>query len=369
MKIAIITFHCSYNYGSALQAYALQTFLKRKGYCVKIIDYVLSSDFKQYKLLRFDRYVKKPKYLLSDIYFLNKTIRRKKNFVGFKEKYLDCTEKKYFDNDDMSELNDMFDVFICGSDQIWNTACTRRVIPPYFLSFVSDDKLKIAYAPSVAQIHDEVSDEEKKQLKKLVDRIDYISVREESTVPYIKQFTDKQVETVLDPTLLLDKEDYCDLISDELNSKNKKYIFYYTLQKNVEMEDYCSRLSEKKGLKILYISKADIRKFKNSENIYGISPNDFIYYIKNAEYIVTNSFHATVFSIIFEKQFCTFGTKKSFVRMQDFLRELGIEKRLYKNSSFNIDEKIDYSDVNIRKNNLSVHSKEYIENSLKRDNK
>ncbi|MDD6082296.1 MAG: polysaccharide pyruvyl transferase family protein [Oscillospiraceae bacterium] len=369
MKIAILTFHCSYNYGSALQAYALQTFLERKGHSVKIVDYVLSSDFKQYKLLRFDRYIKNPKYLLSDIFFLNKTIRRKRNFVSFKENFLNCTEKKYFDDDDMSELNAMFDAFICGSDQIWNTACTCRVIPAYFLSFVSDDKLKIAYAPSVAQIHDEISDEEKKQLKKLVNRIDYISVREESTAPYIKQFTDKQVDIVLDPTLLLDKKDYCDLISDELNFENRKYIFYYTLQKNVEMEDYCYRLSEEKKLKILYISKVDIKRFKNSENIYGISPNDFIGYIRNAEYIVTNSFHATVFSIIFEKQLCTFGTKKSFVRMQDFLRELGIEQRIYKDSSFNIDEKIDYSDVKIRKRELTNHSKEYIENALKRDNK
>jgi len=364
MNIAIITFHCSYNYGSVLQAYALQTYLESQGHNVKIIDYVLSSDFKQYKLLRFDRYLKKPQYLISDIVFLPKTMKRKKNFNEFKKSYFHLTDKTYYDNEPMEELNSDFDAFICGSDQIWNTACTKRVIPPYFLSFVHKNKLKIAYAPSVAQIHDTISDKENIQMKKYISRLDYISVREKSTIPYISQFTDKKVIDVLDPTLLLQKEDYKRLSSQVNPDIRFKYIFLYTLQKNSEMIDYCQKLSEKKNLKVLYISKNNIGKFRNSKNIYGCSPLEFLNYIQNAEYIITNSFHATVFSIIFEKKFCTFGTKKSYVRMSDLLREINLEQRLYQNGNCYIENDIDYSIVKKKILELSKASKNFISYSL-----
>lgn len=364
MNIAVITFHCSYNYGSVLQAYALQTYLEKQGHRVQIIDYILSSDFKQYKLLRFDRYLRKPQYLISDIYFLPRTIKRKQNFNAFKTLNLHLTDKKYYDDDNMAELNQKFDAFICGSDQIWNTACTKQVVPPYFLSFADDDKLKIAYAPSVAQIHDTTSNVEMIQMKQYIGRLDHISVREKSTVSYIAQFTDRDVIDVLDPTLLLERADYDTLISQENFDTKFQYIFFYTLQKNNEMIDYCQKLSEKKNLKVLYISKNNIGKFHSAKNIYGCSPQAFLNYIKNAEYIVTNSFHATVFSVIFEKKFCTFGTKKSYVRMSDLLKEIGLEKRMYKNNSFNIDDEIDYSNVQEKKSALAKSSKDFLNDSL-----
>ncbi len=365
MNIAIITFHCSYNYGSALQAYALQTYLEKQGHKVQIIDYILSDDFKQYKLIRPDRYLKKPKFLFADIYFLPKTLKRKRNFEEFQKSYLKLTDKKYYDNDDMSELNSRFDAFICGSDQIWNTGCTKYIIEPYFLSFVSDERLKISYAPSIAQIHDDVSEQEKNKLRELVNRLDYISVREKSTIPYISQITDKPVTDVLDPTLLLEQSDYNKILPDSSKAVKEKYIFFYTLQKNPEMTDYCRKLSEEKNLKVLYISKVNIKSFGNSENIYGCSPQEFLYYIKNAEYIVTNSFHATVFSVVFEKKFMSFGTKKSFVRMLDLLNGLGLEKRLYsEKKAEDIDEEIDYKQVKKNKCRLTEHSEEFLNNSL-----
>lgn len=362
MNIAVITFHCSYNYGSMLQAYAMQTYLEKLGHNVRIIDYVLSYDFRQYKLLRADRYLKKPAYLLSDLFFLPKTMRRKKRFTEFKDRFLKLTDKTYYDNDDMSELNDEFDAFICGSDQIWNIRCTNGVVKPYFLSFAADDKLKVSYAPSVAHSGIETTPEEDGLLRQYIERLDWVSVREESTVPFIRQYTERKVANVLDPTLLLEKADYL-RIMDTAAKTDEKYIFFYTLQKNSEMIKYCSELSERTGFRVLYISKVNIKEFGKAKNIYGCSPLEFLEYIYHAEYIVTNSFHATVFSVNFEKKFCTFTTKGSGSRMKDLLKKLGLSDRIH-SEGFDIDKETDYSAVDEKRSELLLESKEYLKNSL-----
>ena len=135
-NIGIITFHCSYNYGSVLQAYALQKYLIKQGYNVKIIDY-RSKNYNMYHLLKLWM-LKYPVKLLSENRHLNRLIKRKYNFLHFISEHMRLTEKKYLYSDDLTELNDEFNVFIAGSDQIWNPICTGGIDPNFFLSFVND---------------------------------------------------------------------------------------------------------------------------------------------------------------------------------------------------------------------------------------
>ena len=189
-KIATITFHNSYNYGSVLQAFALQTYLKKIGYETKIIDFEYGDDYKQYKLFRTYLYLHQPKSFLADLYRLKKNIKRKKSFDEFTKKHLLLTSHHYVNEDDMSELNTQFDAFICGSDQIWNLECTKEIVPAYFLNFVANNKLKIAYAPSIASA---TFDGNKEELTNLIGRLDSVSVREKSTIDSVKEYTDKEI--------------------------------------------------------------------------------------------------------------------------------------------------------------------------------
>lgn len=361
MKIGIITFHCSYNYGSALQTYALKTLLESNSYSVNIINFIYKLDFEQYKLFRVRHYIKRPYKFLWDIIFYNKNKIRKINFELFAKRYFDLSQKKYFNYKDMKELNDKFDTFICGSDQIWNLDCTKGVEPAYFLKFANKDKLKIAYAPSLA--HVKFARNYNADLKEAIKDLDYISVREESTLPLIQPLTEKKVNVVLDPTLLLDKKDYELIINQDKNES--EYIFVYMLEYSAELVKYCNEFSNKKRIKVIYISNNKISGIKG-KNAFGIGPDKFLKYIKEAKYIITNSFHATVFSIIFNKKFVTFTTKRSSSRMVDLLDKLGISERIY-NEKFNIDKDIDYDIVQKNLIDMRKSSLEYLRKALKRE--
>lgn len=359
-KIGTITFHNSYNYGSVLQAFALQTYLKKEGYAPQIIDFEYEKDYRQYRLFRTYLYLHQPKSFFADLYRLRRNIKRKKNFKEFQKKYLNLTSHHYMSDDDMSNLNEKFDAFICGSDQIWNLECTGEIVSAYFLGFVADDKLKIAYAPSIAS---NSFNGDREKLKELIGRLDYVSVREASTIKNVNVYTSKNVNNVVDPTLLLESSDY-KKIEDVSNKLPEQYIFFYQLEDDeFKMAKWCKSLARKNNIPIIYIYKNKIHEFKKEIYAYGVTPSEFLTLIDKATYIVTNSFHATVFSVIFEKKFCTFPTRNSSSRMRDLLENIGLGNRIWSNS-FEINEKIDYENVKNKLNNFSQNSKKYLKEAL-----
>lgn len=360
-RIGIITFHCSYNYGSALQAYALKRFLELKGYDVRIINFIFDTDFNQYRLFRTQLYKKNIKALFSDLLFFYKNYKRKKEFMEFAKQNFNLTPNEYHDIVSMKELNKKFDIFICGSDQIWNLDCTQGIVPAYFLQFAEKNKLKIAYAPSLA--HTRFSRDYSTELMESIKNIDYLSIREKSTLSLIQPLTKKHVYDVLDPTLLLDKADYEPICSNISNGK--AYIFVYMLEYDEALVSYSNTISRNMNIPIMYIAN---KKFSGlqGKNLFGIGPNLFLGYIKNAAYIITNSFHATVFSIIFNKKFITFTTRHSSSRVVDLLHNLGISERIYQ-STVDITLEIDYSSVKNRMQNLRKESISYLRHALKRE--
>lgn len=360
-KIGIITFHYAYNYGSVLQAFAMQTYLLEKGYEAKIIDYIMKHDYEQYKIFRWNTYLQRPQSLIADIFLIHKNLKRMRSFKNFVSNYLSLTNIQCYNCLDLENLNDDFEVFICGSDQIWNFDCTKGVDAAYFLDFAAKDKLKIAYAPSVAQLSFDY--DIANELKKYLSGFNAISVREKSTAKLIEDIIRKKIDVVVDPTLLLKKNDYL-LLAAEI--KNNSFLFVYELEENTNILRYARKIAKEKKLQIIYlsnISKKNQFMLHNVINAYGCSPNDFLGYIKNAEYIITNSFHATIFSIVFEKKFCTFRTKKNFPRIQDLLQEVDLEKRIY-NIYLNIYQDIDYVVVGIKLDQIREKSYIYLFEAL-----
>lgn len=335
-KIGIITFHAAENFGSALQAYALQKILQEYGFDVSIIDAILDLDMQQYNIFKTYLYLEHPKNLVRDILHFPYTKKRKNNFKMFKEQYMKLTPKKYhLGIDSLEELNSFFDIFVCGSDQIWNLNCTNGFVPEYFLDFVKNDRKKISYAPSMPC---EISPQYYEKVRRSINRIDYVSVREKQTVKYLCESLkiDKNISNVLDPTLLLDKDIYID--DFKLVEDNEKYIFVYMLYDDNKRQmnkviDLALELSKNKKLKVKYVYMNKIKKLKDAEFVLGIGPKEFLEMIYNAEYVITNSFHATVFSILFEKSFCVIKRIGSQSRMIELLHMIEMEKNLYSDST------------------------------------
>lgn len=330
MSIGILTFHCAYNFGSSLQTYALKTYLTNAGYDVQVIDY-RSPDFDNYKIFRGPS----PKTLASDVMFLLRNLKRRQSFQAFWKTHLNLTRRTYQGKNAYAALsNDLgcFDAVICGSDQIWNLDCTRGPLPPFFLACVPDNVRKISYAPSLSHPRfDEknFTTTDKRNIAQWLDRFDAISVRELSVAQQFQQLTSKNMIETLDPTLLLNINDYRNIQSPRLPNGLRKgrYIFAYTLWPNADMNHYIDAFAQKHGLTIVYYSKRKHPYSSPSINAWGIGPEDFLALIDGAHSVISNSFHATVFSIFYNTPFITFGTEKSSSRMKTLLSNLDLPQQ------------------------------------------
>lgn len=320
-KIGIVTFHRSYNFGSALQAFALQMSLERLNYCVTIID-IRSRDKEQYKLLS----IKHPRHTARVLSRLNRYLARRNSFERFFERRYRLTSQSYTNKSKLGELSDHFDAFICGSDQIWNLDCTGGVVEPFFLSFAGDRR-RVAYAPSLAHTSFRPENFDKDKVAELLAKFDYLSVREEETVPLFQPLVDKKIEVVLDPTLLLDADAYTDMAKDRV--ADSPYVFVYLLRSCPELVESARAMARTADKEVVYISEKNL-PIPNSTNLFGVGPEEFVSLIAHADAVLTNSFHATVFSILFHRPFRVFATDKSASRMQDLTAKLDMPGRCIK---------------------------------------
>ena len=357
MKIGIITFHCAYNFGSNLQAYALQTLCNKIDNQVDIIDY-RGRDFNQYRIFRPLR----PWTIPHNLSALPRLLNRRRSFRIFWDRYYSLTNATYhyYSERKLSSLTSRYDCFICGSDQIWNLDCTSGVVEPFFLSFAGD-KRRVAYAPSLAHTSFRPENFNKGQVARLLSKFDYLSVREEETVPLFQTLTEKPIEVVLDPTLLLNAEDYSEMASGKVLEGD--YIFMYLLRKCPELIESTVTMASATGMKVVYISEKNL-DIPNSVNLFGVGPEEFVSLIAHASLILTNSFHATVFSVLFHKPFRVFATDKSGGRMRDLLGNIGLSSRCTDAICAYDIVPCDWDDVDSRLDSLREHSWAYLRKAL-----
>lgn len=318
MRVGIITFHCSYNYGSALQAYALQKAISSLGHFASIIDY-RSRDFNRYHIIRLARPWTIPFTLLR----LNRLLKRRQSFHSFWENYFHLTRRYTYRNESgLHELQDSFDCFVCGSDQIWNLDCTGGVVEPFFLSFAGDHR-RVAYAPSLAHTSFRLENFNPEKVAKLLMKFDSLSIREEETLSTFQQLVDKKIEVTIDPTLLLNADEYYGMISKD--HYKEPYIFVYLLRPCPELVESASKMAESTGLQVYYINDRQL-PIPNSLNLFGAGPEEFLSLIAHASAVLTNSFHATVFSVLFHRPFRVYGVDRSSSRMRNLTEKLGISE-------------------------------------------
>ncbi len=336
-KIAIVSLNGYFNYGNRLQIYALKQTIEKFYYDVDtiIINSIKNSDSQLNLTRKIMKHLRKTKidfiktvfkYLFNNIkiinynlFYKNLIIQREKLLIEFSNKYL---SEKFYTANDLNYLNSLYKYFVAGSDQIWNPffSCSKEI---YFLRFVDFHK-RIAYAPSFGIT--EIPEEYKELYKLYLSEIPYLSVRELSGAKIIKDLTGRDVPVLIDPTMLLTKEDWLLISKPHKNKPKNKYLIAYFLGKiTKEGKKIIRFLSKKYNLRIVYISNKKYRKF------FIVSPQEFIDYINNASIVITDSYHGTVFSILFNKPFIVVNRVKKhynmYSRIETLFAKFGFKSR------------------------------------------
>lgn len=338
------------NYGQLLQCYALQKYLRDKGHDAYLIRYDPRNDYiptpLPLKLLKACNPVKLINYLNNKIRTKKSVLEQKQNsrhFEEFRNKYIKQSDKIYHSYKELKENPPEADMYIVGSDQVWNffnlklKKC-KNLLHAYFLDFGNNKTKKIAYAASWGT--ESVEKDFLQEIKPLISKFSYVSVRERSGINLTKECGFSNPEWVVDPTLLLHKEIYLNLISENVlkQDKKKKYIFLYMLKNKCYFNtSTIYNWANKNNLEVIYVTGNGI--IDNYKKTYATIP-EWLHFIQNAEYVVTNSFHCSLFSIIFNKQFGVIPlatTHKTMnTRIISLFEQFGLENRFIKNNNFDI---------------------------------
>lgn len=374
--IGIINLQQTQNYGAVIAAAVLENVVQNivgNDFVVKTINYKPKHDFgstlKQLKdnakdmggyKLYFKSYLP-DKFAIPENYIKN----RVSNFNIFRDTFVNSTEEI----NDANTINDLynFSAFIVGSDIVW---APKRIdnfrADGYCLKFANDSQRKISYAPSL-------DSSVNKELIKLQDfykdglkHFDRISVREKSNLEFVQNLTDKKVYECCDPAFLVSASCYDEMIDiANVNDDGQKYIYVYILEINQEIVDYANKLAKEKGLKVCYYSKYHNDYVENSENCISDGPAEFLYRLKNAEYVLTNSFHCVVFSLLFKKNFLSFARSKISIKSSDLLEKFNlIERLITKDNKIDIDKEINFENVNAIIEQMRTDSMKYLTESL-----
>lgn len=374
MKIGGLTWW-RYNYGSILQAYALQKELNS----IDGVDYeiicqygkkVASVKNLKEKLSRLG--IRKTFKRIIWKFGLRNLRQRNINMQKFIDENLKISEDEYRE-DTISDANKIYDAFFCGSDQIWNPELTS-LDSMYWLGFADASKLKVAYAPSIGV--NCLNEEQKKQIIKNLKDFKLISCREESGMNLLNSFlTEKKCENVVDPTLLVERSVW-DKISSDKNIYNEKYLYVYMLRGTKKQRKLIEKFAKLKGLKIVTMpfldnEKIELYDFKFGDiKLWDASPADFISVIRNAEYVFTDSFHCMLFSTMYHKNFFTFPKigKAQINRMTAFQKLINAESHMISDeiSEEEIDKinLIDWNYADDAINKKRKESKEYLKKAF-----
>ena len=303
MKIGILTIHDSPNYGACLQCYALWKYLAEQGYDCEIIDlhrpgahpdYIPSTKYHRCRPLqqsRFTMFKKNVKRLFgikaNPIRYYNDDAKKK--FEEFNSLYK--KSQPYTSIDAFYKNPPQYDVYIAGSDQLWNPTQTY-CIEPYFLTFVSGlEKKKISFSTSIGIT--ELTDAEKKMFKEWLNDFTAISVREKQAKQLLESFVGREVNQISDPTFLLSPSSWQSIAN--CPQSQDSYILYFALHFDKNLLNYCQKLSKESGLRLYVLNQTQPDSIDNSYvAIKDAGPKDFLGYIEKAELVITDSFHCTV---------------------------------------------------------------------------
>ncbi len=370
MKIGILTFHNTLNYGAALQTYATQAALNKLGVENEIIDYTNEFRRQLYSEKKLILRSLKNRQILGAVRTLAGTPfikRRKKNFDKFYRERVAVSKEKYFSADQLKATPPKYDYYMVGSDQVWNYDHNGQDMS-YLLDFVSDKAKTISYASSFGL--DSISENVKDDYIRLLGSIQYLSVREKMGSKIIQSLTGRIPSVVLDPVFLLNKNQWQNITDDNIG-KSEPYILLYTTKAKHYRDFLRITKYDSYGIRVVHIgtSMRLCDMFKRNTNIsFASSPEKFLGLIKNAKLVLTSSFHGTAFSILFKKQFVSFRGNNlgKDARIVELLGDLGISDRLFhdKMTADQVNKQICYESVQEKLERLREESMRFLHQAL-----
>ncbi len=365
MKIGILTYHFTNNVGSALQAFALQYAVSVLGADCCIINYQ-KRGWRKADNLNYLPPAKNRFGIAGRIIwmFLVPLLEyRRFAFGSYRKKFLNITKTKYETSEQLAIIAPHYDKFIVGSDQIWNPT-NVKFDWAYFLDFVNEASKKIAYAPSFG-----LSELPSNLVEKSVYYLNlfgHISIRENHGKALINNITGKTVPVVLDPTFLLNEKEWRSVAR---LPRTRGYIFVYLRHRSSCIEKFVIELSKSTSLEIVQVTGL-LKKIQKGQRVQSPDPMEWLGYMMNAEYVVTNSFHGIAFSINFNKQFfvepiTNSPQEKHNTRIFSLLDQFNLKNRIISQiPNINDIQRIDYSPINKKLDSKRSESIDYLKNSL-----
>ena len=370
-KIRILSFQNAHNFGAVLQAYGLQQTILSLGYTdVKFINYnpkYLSDRYKPFSW----KQLKPARISLKSIvgriarvpfYFIS-TLKRNAAFDSSIKRLLIQTDAVKKNECDLS--SEEYDVLVCGSDQIWNTALTGS-FDPVFLGRGPYKKKGycVSYAPSTEL--SSLTDENAKELASLVDDFKYISVRETPIQEKLQKYTNREISVCVDPTILCGTAAYNKIVDSK--QVKKEYILVYAYDPfGKSVQDVIKTIPNWETYEVysVLLGARGVKMFFNKKFLCELSIEKFLSYIKNASFVVTNSFHGLAFSLLFERNFNVVYEPGKQIRCVSLLEQIGLLNRFVKDSQTVLWNQIDYSNVNSQLEKIRNESKQFLTNALK----
>lgn len=363
-KVGIITQHRVFNYGSVLQTYATQKIFEKHNCDCYVIDYISDRCSNKKIFWNIDKSGNKVSVFIYKILRLPIIIKRKYQFSNFLRKYINLS-KKYLSHSDLVKNPPIADIYVVGSDQCWNSFY-NGVDKAYYLQFGDKSIKRISFSTSIG--NNKLTIDEKNEISKYLTKFDFISVRENQSVNLISKICKKNVISVIDPTLQLRKCEW-DLIAKNKRLIKEDYVLLFVLyDEDLGASDIARKIADKHNLKVVELSW-QIKK-KNGVDILMShkTPNEFISLIRDASFVVTNSFHGLSFCINYEKEFIVVERTQFNDRISNLLQITNLENRMVNENNFSLnilDNKINYKDVNKRIEDERKKAENYINEVLR----
>lgn len=352
-RVGIITMHKVLNYGSALQAYALQSVVEKMGFRCEIIDYLYPNAYHLSLRPHFPVWKRMVLWIIQLLYGFPER-RRERKFWSFYRDFFHLSAKQYRSREEIAECPPRYDIYLTGSDQVWNPKYIGRDMT-FMLSFVQVDAPKVSYSSSFAT--DSVPREYVDLYRECLKSYSSISVREQGGVEIVRGLTGQDAEVVLDPTMLLSAEEYDSMAERSSIQIDEPYILAYILGYSFNpypyVEELIRHVRKKTGYKVYLLNVSNVKMLfeKDTRRLQDVGPAEFAYLFRHAAFVITTSFHGTAFSINFQKPFYSLlsrGNRDD--RLASLLSLCGLSDRaIYMGQEFPADINMESSSASVEK--------------------
>ena len=364
VKVGLLTIFHAYNYGAVLQAYATYESIENLGARCELINYDCTTMKRDRQLFVLPDSLSSLLRNIRTLFHLKEIESRNQKYEKFIRK-MSISDRRWFNNYDFTDAQ--YDVIMTGSDQ---TFCLHLRNNPsemkaYFLPICGDQR-RVSYAPSMGEKVCENTKEEIEWMRNRFLMYDKLSVRDQKSADFIESLIGVRPNVVLDPTLLLNSEQWDKLITDEEAVESGRYIFFYTVLSEQWVVDYAINIAKKLKMKLIAVHGQNRYEIgKGIERILDCSPQHFLNLIKNAEYVITTSFHATAFSVIYNKPLISIALGEGN-RITSLLDQLNMNSAIVTESTYKSKDVFytNYSVANDKLNELRSNSLKYLANII-----